>query len=191
MQSICVFCSSSDSIDEVYFKTAIDLGCQIGGLNLDLVYGGGGIGLMGAVARSVHKNGGKVVGVFPEFLREKDKGFEYTEADELIIVETMRIRKAIMDERADAFIVLPGGIGTLEEAIEIMSMKQLGLTEKPLAFVNTNNFYDGLVSNFQMMVGLKFAKSSILDLFAVCPNPSSALEFILSYKSKKKDNKWL
>ncbi|MBT3517785.1 MAG: TIGR00730 family Rossman fold protein [Nitrospina sp.] len=191
MKSICVFCSSSDLIDEVYFKTAIDLGCQIGGLNLDLVYGGGGIGLMGAVARSVHKNGGKVVGVFPEFLREKDKGFEYTEADELIIAETMRIRKAIMDERADAFIVLPGGIGTLEEAIEIMSMKQLGLTEKPLAFVNTNNFYDGLVSNFQMMVGLKFAKSSILDLFAVCPNPSSALEFILSYKSKKKDNKWL
>ena len=191
MKSICVFCSSSDLIDEVYFKTAIDLGCQIGGLNLELVYGGGGIGLMGAVARSVHKNGGKVVGVFPEFLREKDKGFEYTEADELIIAETMRIRKAIMDERADAFIVLPGGIGTLEEAIEIMSMKQLGLTEKPLAFVNTNNFYDGLVSNFQMMVGLKFAKSSILDLFAVCPNPSSALEFILSYKSGKKDNKYL
>ena len=191
MQSICVFCSSSDSIDEVYFKTAIDLGCQIGDLKLDLVYGGGGIGLMGAVARSVHKNGGRVVGVFPEFLREKDEGFEYIEADELIIAETMRIRKAIMDERADAFIVLPGGIGTLEEAIEIMSMKQLGLTEKPLAFVNTNNFYDGLVSNFQMMVGLKFAKSSILDLFAVCPNPSSALEFILSYKSKKKDNKWL
>ena len=191
MKSICVFCSSSDLIDEVYFKTAIDLGCQIGGLNLDLVYGGGGIGLMGAVARSVHKNGGKVVGVFPEFLREKDKGFEYTEADELIIAETMRIRKAIMDERADAFIVLPGGIGTLEEAIEIMSMKQLGLTDKPLAFVNTNNFYDSLISNFQMMVGLKFAKSSILDLFAVCPNSSSALEFILSYKSKKKDNKWL
>ena len=191
MQSICVFCSSSDSIDEVYFKTAIDLGCQIGDLNLDLVYGGGGIGLMGAVARSVHKNGGRVVGVFPEFLREKDEGFEYIEADELIIAETMRIRKAIMDERADAFIVLPGGIGTLEEAIEIMSMKQLGLTDKPLAFVNTNNFYDSLISNFQMMVGLKFAKSSILDLFAVCPNSSSALEFILSYKSKKKDNKYL
>jgi uncharacterized protein (TIGR00730 family) len=191
MKSICVFCSSSDFIDEVYFKTAIDLGCQIGDLNLDLVYGGGGIGLMGAVARSVHKNGGRVVGVFPEFLREKDEGFEYIEADELIIAETMRIRKAIMDERADAFIVLPGGIGTLEEAIEIMSMKQLGLTDKPLAFINTNNFYDSLFSSFQMMVGLKFAKSSILDLFAVCSNPSSALEFTLSYKSKKKDNKYL
>jgi hypothetical protein len=191
MKSICVFCSSSDSIGEVYFKTAIDLGCQIGDLNLDLVYGGGGIGLMGAVARSVHKNGGRVVGVFPEFFREKDEDFEYVEADELIIAETMRIRKAIMDERSDAFIVLPGGIGTLEEAIEIMSMKQLGLTDKPLAFVNTNNFYDSLISNFQMMVGLQFAKSSIMGLFEVCPNPSSALEFILSYKSGKKDNKYL
>ena len=191
MQSICVFCSSSDSIDEVYFKTAIDLGSQIGDLNLDLVYGGGGIGLMGAVARAVHENGGRVVGIFPDFLREKDEGFEYIEADELIIAETMRIRKAIMDERADAFIVLPGGIGTLEEAIEIMSMKQLGLTDKPLAFVNTNNFYDSLISNFQMMVGLQFAKSSIMGLFEVCPNPSSALEFILSYKSGKKDNKYL
>ena len=152
MKSICVFCSSSDSIDEIYFKTAIDLGCQIGDLNLDLVYGGGGIGLMGAVARSVHKNGGRVVGVFPEFFREKDEDFEYVEADELI---------------------------------EIMSMKQLGLTDKPLVFVNTNNFYDGLISNLRKMVSLKFVKSSTLELFAVCPDPSSALEFILSYQPKK------
>jgi hypothetical protein len=184
MKSICVFCSSSDSIDEVYFKIAIDLGCQIGNLNLDLVYGGGAIGLMGAVARSVHKNGGRVVGVFPEFLREKTEDFEYVDADELIIAETMRIRKAIMDERADAFIALPGGIGTLEETIEIMSMKQLGLSDKPLVFINTNNFYDDLISSFQKMVDLKFADASILNSFAVCPNPSSALEFILSSKLK-------
>ena len=185
MKTICVFCSSSDSIDEIYFKTAIDLGCQIGDLNVDLVYGGGGIVLMVAVARSVHKNGGRVVGVFPEFFREKNEDFEYVEADELIIAETMRVRKAIMDERADAFVVLPGGVGTLEESIEIMSMKQLGLTDKPLVFVNTNNFYDGLISNLRKMVSLKFVKSSILELFAVCPNPSSALEFILSYQPKK------
>jgi len=185
MKSICVFCSSSDSIDEIYFKTAIDLGSQISDLNLDLVYGGGGIGLMGAVARSVHKNGGRVVGVLPEFLREKDENFEYVEADELIIAETMRIRKAIMDERADAFIALPGGIGTLEEAIEIMSMKQLGLTDKPLVFINTNNYYDGLISCLQDMVSLRFVKSSTLGLFSVCPDPSSALESILSYQLKQ------
>ena len=185
MKSICVFCSSSNSIDDVYVDAARDLGRRIGQLGLNLVYGGASIGLMGAVARATHEKGGRVVGVIPEFFRKKDKNIEYAEADELIIAETMRVRKAIMDERADAFIALPGGIGTLEEAIEIMSMKQLGLTDKPLVFVNTNNFYDGLISNLRKMVSLKFVKSSTLELFAVCPDPSSALEFILSYKPKR------
>ncbi|SVE11168.1 uncharacterized protein METZ01_LOCUS464022 [marine metagenome] len=191
MKSICVFCSSSNSIDDVYVETAINLGHRIGELGLNLVYGGGSIGLMGAVARATHEKGGRVIGVIPKFFTEKGKNFEYAEADELIIVETMRIRKATMDERADAFISLPGGIGTLEEAIEIMSMKQLGLTDKPLVFVNTNNFYDDLMSNLRKMVSLKFAKSSTLDLFSVCPDPFSALELIFSYQSKKTDNKWL
>ena len=185
IKSICVFCSSSNSIDDVYFKTATDLGHRIGQLGLGLVYGGASIGLMGAIARATHEKGGRVLGVIPEFFRDKDKNFEYSKADELIIVETMRIRKAVMDERADAFIALPGGIGTLEEVIEILSMKQLGLTEKPLVFVNTNNFYDGLISSLQNMVDLKFAKSSTLELFAVCPDPLSALEFIFSYQPKK------
>ena len=185
IKSICVFCSSSNSIDDVYFETATDLGHRIGQLGLGLVYGGASIGLMGAIARATHEKGGRVLGVIPEFFRDKDKNFEYSKADELIIVETMRIRKAVMDERADAFIALPGGIGTLEEVIEILSMKQLGLTEKPLVFVNTNNFYDGLISSLQNMVDLKFAKSSTLELFAVCPDPLSALEFIFSYQPKK------
>ena len=191
IKSICVFCSSSNSIDDVYFETATDLGHRIGQLGLGLVYGGASIGLMGAIARATHEKGGRVLGVIPEFFRDKDKDFEYSKADELIIVETMRIRKAVMDERADAFIALPGGIGTLEEVIEILSMKQLGLTEKPLVFVNTNNFYDGLISNLQNMVDLKFAKLSTLELFAICPNPSSALEFILSYQPRKTDDKWI
>jgi uncharacterized protein (TIGR00730 family) len=96
-----------------------------------------------------------------------------------------------MDGRSDAFIVLPGGIGTLEEAIEIMSMKQLGLTDKPLVFVNTNKFYDGLITNLRKMVSLKFVKLSTLESFAVCPDPSSAIEFIFSYQSKKIDSKWI
>ena len=185
IKSICVFCSSSNSIDDVYFETATDLGHRIGQLGLGLVYGGASIGLMGAIARATHKKGGRVLGVIPEFFRDKDKNFEYSKADELIIVETMRIRKAVMDERADAFIALPGGIGTLEEVIEILSMKQLGITEKPLVFVNTNNFYDGLISNLRKMVSLKFVKSATFELFAVCPDPSSALEFIFSYQPKK------
>ena len=191
MKAICVFCSSSNAVEEVYHQTATDLGHRIGQLGLDLVYGGARIGLMGAVARGVHDKGGRVVGVIPEFFRKKDKTIEYVEADELIVTKDMRNRKAIMDERSDAFIVLPGGVGTLEEAMEIVSMKQLCLTDKPLAFINTNNFYDGFFSNLQKMIDLKFAKSSILDLFTVCPDPASALGSILTHHPKKIESKWL
>jgi len=185
MISICVFCSSSNSIDDVYFETATDLGHRIGRLGLELVYGGANIGLMGVIARATHEKGGRVVGVIPEFFRKKDKNIEYVEADELIVAGTMRTRKTIMAERADAFLVLPGGVGTLEESIEILSMKQLGLTDKPLVFINTNNFYNDLISIFQKMIDLGFAKPSNLELFSVCPNPLSAIEFILSNQSKK------
>ena len=140
MKAICVFCSSSNDVYKGYYEVATDLGHRIGQLGLDLIYGGASIGLMGAVARGVHDKGGRVVGVIPEFFRKKDKTIEYVEADELIVTKDMRNRKAIMDERSDAFIVLPGGVGTLEEAMEIVSMKQLCLTDKPLAFINTNNF---------------------------------------------------
>ena len=191
MKSICVFCASSCAVDGVYHEVATDLGRQIGRLGFELVYGGASIGLMGAVARGVHAEGGKVVGVIPEFFRKKDKEIEYADADELIVTEDMRSRKAIMDERASAFIVLPGGIGTLEEAMEIMSMKQLGLTNKPLVFINTNKFYDGLIANLKEMVDLKFAKASTLELFMICPGPAEALDFILTHHPEKSESKWL
>jgi|TARA_B100001079_G_C16402981_1_gene512274 hypothetical protein len=191
MKSICVFCASSRAVDGVYHEVATDLGRQIGRLGFELVYGGASIGLMGAVARGVHAEGGKVVGVIPEFFRKKDKEIEYADADELIVTEDMRSRKAIMDERASAFIVLPGGIGTLEEAMEIMSMKQLGLTNKPLVFINTNKFYDGLIANLKEMVDLKFAKASTLELFTICPGPAEALDFILTHHPEKSESKWL
>ena len=185
MKTICVFCASSNAVDGVYHQTATDLGNRIGQLGFDLIYGGASIGLMGAVARGVHDKGGRVVGVIPEFFREKDKTIEYADADELIVAKNMRNRKAIMDQRSDAFIVLPGGVGTLEEAMEILSMKQLCLSGKPLAFINTNNFYDGFISNLQKMVDLKFAQASTLDLFTVCPDPVSAVDFVLTNYSKK------
>ena len=186
-KSICVFCSSSDSIDNIYFQTATDLGHRIGELGLELVYGGANIGLMGVVARTTHEKGGRVVGVIPEFFRNKDENIEYVEADELIVAENMRIRKTIMAERADAFLVLPGGIGTLEEAIEVLSMKQLGLTDKPLVFINTNNFYDDLTSILQKMIDLGFANPSTFDLFSVCSDPLSAIQFVLCYQPKNRE----
>ena len=191
MKSICVFCASSNAVDKVYHQVATDLGQRIGLLGLDLVFGGGGIGLMGDVARGVHDKGGRVVGVIPEFFLNNEQPIEYAKADELIITKDMRSRKAIMDERSDAFIVLPGGIGTLEEATEIISMKQLGLTEKPIVFINTNKFYDAFILNLNRMIELKFAKQSTLDLINVLPDPLSALEFMTAYQPQKTKSKWL
>ena len=191
MKSICVFCASSNAVDKVYHQVATDLGQRIGLLGLDLIFGGGGIGLMGDVARGVHDKGGRVVGVIPEFFLNNEQPIEYAKADELIVTKDMRSRKAIMDERSDAFIVLPGGIGTLEEATEIISMKQLGLTEKPIVFINTNKFYDAFILNLNWMVELKFAKQSTLDLINVLPDPLSALEFMTAYQPQKTNSKWL
>jgi uncharacterized protein (TIGR00730 family) len=191
MKSICVFCASSNAVDKVYHQVATDLGQRIGLLGLDLIFGGGGIGLMGDVARGVHDKGGRVVGVIPEFFLNNEQPIEYAKADELIVTKDMRSRKAIMDERSDAFIVLPGGIGTLEEATEIISMKQLGLTEKPIVFINTNKFYDAFILNLNRMIELKFAKQSTLDLISVLPDPLSALEFMTAYQPQKTNSKWL
>ena len=173
----------------MYREAATDLGRRMGRLGIDLIYGGASIGLMGCVARGVHEFGGRVTGVLPEFFKTKD--IEYEEADELIVTKDMRERKAVMDHKSDAFITLPGGIGTLEEAMEILSMKQLKLTLKPLVFINTCNFYDGLMANLQEMVDLKFAKQKTLDLFAVEPDAQAALQYILDYKPPEIPSKWL
>ena len=179
IQSICVFCASSESVDDLFKDIALELGRELGRKGIDLVYGGASIGLMGCVAQGVHEEKGKIIGVLPEFFKTKD--IEYSEADELIVTKNMRERKAVMDKRSDAFIVLPGGIGTLEEAMEILSMRQLCLTEKPLVFINTQGFYEGLRAIFEKMVDLKFTKPNVMDMYAMVPNPQSALEYLLSY----------
>ena len=178
IQSICVFCASSNSVDDLFKQTALELGKEMGKRGIKLVYGGASIGLMGCVARGVHEEKGKVVGVLPEFFKTKD--IEYSEADELIVTNDMRERKAVMDQRSDAFIVLPGGIGTLEEAMEILSMRQLKLTDKPLVFINTGGFYDKLNETFSAMIEQNFAKENIRKMFGITPDPKSALEYIFN-----------
>ena len=179
IQSICVFCASSESVEDLFKDIALELGRKLGRRGIDLVYGGASIGLMGCLARGVHEEKGKVIGVLPEFFKTKD--VEYSEADELIVTKNMRERKAVMDKRSDAFIVLPGGIGTLEEAMEILSMRQLHLTDKPLVFINTQGFYEGLLATFEEMIDLKFAKPKVMDMYAMVPNPESALEYLRNY----------
>ena len=178
IKSICVFCGSSQAVEDSYKSVATELGREIGGRGANLVYGGASIGLMGCVARGVHEEKGKVIGILPEFFRKKD--IEYLDADELIVTKDMRERKAKMDDRSDAFIVLPGGVGTLEEAIEILSMRQLKLSDKPLVFINTQGFYDKLNDTFASMIDLHFAKENIRNMYAMTPDPQSALEYIFN-----------
>jgi uncharacterized protein (TIGR00730 family) len=188
-QTICVFCSSSDAVDSIFFETATELGAVIGQRNFDLIYGGAQIGLMGALARATHQNGGKVVGVIPEPLRWV-KGIAYEAADELVVTRDLRERKAVMEARADAFVSLPGGFGTLEELLEILTLKQLGLHAKPVVLVNTNSFYDPLIQLFEHIYQEHFAKPDYRQLYHVAPDVANVFSYLEAYRPIQLQSKW-
>ncbi|RKF06209.1 TIGR00730 family Rossman fold protein [Oceaniradius stylonematis] len=147
IQSICVYCGSSPGTDESYGRSAHRLGAAIAAAGLRLVYGGGTKGLMGAVSRGVMDNGGKVTGIIPKFLMHKEATEDALGTlDELIVTEDMHERKHAMFERSDAFVTLPGGIGTLEEVIEIMTWAQLGRHTKPIVLANMGGFWNPLTT---------------------------------------------
>lgn len=162
---LCVYCSSSDRLDPKYAVAAEELGRELVTRGWGLVYGGGKTGLMGAVARAVKARGGRVVGVIPEFMKARE--LAYDEADELVTVVTMRERKLLMEARADAFVALPGGFGTLEEIMEILTLRQLDVVKKPCVFFNQDGFYDDLLKLFARMLAENFFKPSNMGLFRV------------------------
>jgi uncharacterized protein (TIGR00730 family) len=137
--SVCVYCGSSNDADPSYIADAYRIGESFAKANLRLVYGGGGVGLMGAAARGAHAAGGKVLGVIPTFLRGREQPFDDVET---VVVDNMHARKMMMYERSDAFVVLPGGIGTLEEIVELLSWRRLDLHQKPIVFHNPRGFWD-------------------------------------------------
>lgn len=139
--SVCVYCGSSDDADPTYIADAHRIGESFAQAGLKLVYGGGGVGLMGATARGAHAAGGAVLGIIPSFLRGREQPFDDVET---VIVDTMHERKMMMFERSDAFVVLPGGIGTLEEIVELLSWRRLDLHQKPIVFHNPRGFWDPL-----------------------------------------------
>lgn len=180
MKTICVYSSSSDAVPTAYFDAAAELGRHIAEHGYTLVYGGGAIGLMGAVARSVHEHGGTVVGVIPEFML--DWGVAYQNSDDLIVARDMRERKAIMEDTADAFIALPGGFGTLEEMLEIITLKQLGRHSKPIVFLNISGFYDCLANTFEQMFVENFAKQEYRTLYYFASDVDDAIRYVESYQ---------
>lgn len=175
-QHICVYCSSSNAIASSYFEAAADLGRRMAARGDTLVYGGSSIGLMGEVARSVHDAGGRVVGIIPQMLWDLEVG--NSSADELIITSSMRERKALMEARADAFLALPGGLGTLEELAEILTLKQLELIRKPLVLLNTGGFYDPLVDLFDHMSRANFVRADYQTLYHLAPTLDDVFDYI-------------
>lgn len=185
---LCVYCSSSDRLDPKYAEAATLLGRELVARGWGLVYGGGKTGLMGAVARSVKKSGGKVVGVIPEFMKARE--LAYDEADELVTVITMRERKLLMETRADAFVTLPGGWGTLEEILEILTLRQLDVVRKPCVIFNQDGFYDPLLQLFDRMLAEKFFKPSNLGLFRVASSVPDIFTQIDAAAGAKAESKW-
>jgi hypothetical protein len=146
LESICVYCASSNAAAPEFIAAAEAFGAILAGEGLRLVYGGGGVGLMGAVARAAQNAGGKVLGVIPHFLTSHERPLKTVET---VIVNSMHERKMMMFEAADAFAILPGGIGTLEEVIELLSWRRLGLHAKPIVFLNIRGFWDPLFALFR------------------------------------------
>jgi len=188
IKNLCVYCSSSDRLDPKYYALATELGCRMAAGGYNLVYGGGHVGMMGAVARGVKSGGGRVVGVIPHFMVAKE--LEFAEADEKIRTQTMRERKQVMEERSDAFIALPGGWGTLEEIMEILTLRQLDVLRKPCIFVNTDGFYDELLRFFDRMVRESFNRPSNLELFTVANNVDEVFEQLANGRAPKSESKW-
>lgn len=145
-QTVCVYCGSQSGNGSNAEAAARALGTALAEQGYRLVYGGGSIGLMGALARSVLSNGGTVIGIIPQALLEREVGL--IEATELIVTRTMRERKALMDERSDAFVVLPGGFGTVEELMETLTLRQLGYHNKPIIIVNLDGYFNPLLTFF-------------------------------------------
>jgi uncharacterized protein (TIGR00730 family) len=187
-RAICVYCSSSVRVDPRYFAVARDLGSEIGKRGYTLIYGGGGIGLMGAVARSAKERGAEVIGILPEYM--DGRGITYDGADRLIFTKDLRERKAVMEEKSDAFISLPGGFGTLEETLEILTLKQLHVHNKPVVIVNTGDFYRPLLDFFERLYEESFARRELRESYRVETRVSDALRYIEEYQPKKMAEKW-
>jgi hypothetical protein len=188
MKALCVYCSSSDRLDPKYYAAAESVGREIATQGWTLVYGGGKTGLMGSVARGTKQGGGRVVGVIPEFMKVRELAFD--EADELISVITMRERKTLMETRADAFLALPGGWGTLEEMLEILTLAHLEVLHKPIIIFNQDGYYDELIRLFEKIVEEKFMHATIRGKFAVARSVEEIFPLIVNWQHQPGDAKW-
>ena len=184
MRKIAGFCGSSVGFDPVYKQAAIQLGNAFVKRGITLVYGGGKIGLMGVLAETILNQGGKVIGVIPELLKKKE--VVDCNVTELIVTQTMSERKVVMSKLSDGYISLPGGFGTLDELFEGITMSQLHIEEKPNALLNTNGYYNHLLSQIERMIADGFVKSSNKELLIVSRTVEDLIDKMLAFTPQKK-----
>lgn len=187
--NICVYGAASKSIDAKFTDAGYDLGLKLAKRGHGLVFGGGNGGMMGAVARGAHDGGAHIIGIAPSFFNID--GVLYPHSDEIIYTETMRQRKQKMEDMSGAFIVTPGGIGTFEEFFEILTLKQLARTDKPLVILNTAGYYDSMLMMMRHSIENNFLTASTMGLIFVADTPDDALDYITDYRSQEVDIKKL
>ena len=177
IRSLCVYCGASGAVAEVYRAAASELGGRLAAAGIEVVFGGGRVGLMGLLADAALASGGRVTGIIPGRLRDAE--LAHQGVSELVVVDTMHERKALMAERADAFAILPGGIGTLDETFEILSWKQLGLHQKPIFLVDVEGYWAPLRALLERIVASGFAQPKTHALLQVVADVSTLLDALL------------
>lgn len=176
MNTVTVYCASSSKVDISYINAAKELGFLLANRKITCINGAGGKGLMAAVSDAVLSKGGYVIGVIPQFMI--DEGWYHKNLSEMIITQTMHERKQMMADKSDGCICLPGGVGTMEELLEVITWKQLGLYSKPIVLLNTNNYYNRLLDMLEKAVEENFVRSEHKNIFRVAKTPEEVLSFL-------------
>ena len=183
--NVCVFAASSSRIDGVYTVAASELGTLLAEAGMNILYGGGGIGLMGYLADAALKKGGSVTGVIPEFMVAE--GWDHKLVSDMVVTVDMGERKKWLFDHADAVVALPGGIGTLEELTEAITLKQLGIYKGPIIILNTSGFYNKFIEFMDQLIAGHFLRLEHKDIWDIVEKPAEALKALASYKGWLED----
>ena len=186
---ICIYGASSTLIDPKYIEETEILGEVLAGKGHGLVFGGGTEGLMGAAARGFARKGGEIIGIAPTFFLNVD-GILYDQCTEFIYTETMRERKQLMEEKSDAFLVTPGGIGTFEEFFEILTLKQLGRHTKPILIYNIMGYFDSMKAMMEDAIEKKFMKDTCRELYTFVDTPEAVIDYLQKYTEPSAETKY-
>lgn len=179
--NICVYGAASSEIEASFMEAGVELGKEMAKRGHGLVFGGGRNGMMGAVARGVEEGNGNILGIAPKFFEDSNAEISFKNCTEFIHTADMRERKKLLDEKSDAFIIAPGGIGTFDEFFEILTLKQLGRHNKPIVMWNLNNYYDNLENMMQVSVDKHFITDDCRKLYRITKNIDKMLNYIENY----------